>query len=73
MAAIVVGVALELKCVIETILIAVSQCCISCYFHFKYHIKQFYKSNKTEHFSYKSENGMTCIEVFKRRAGLGYR
>ena len=39
------------------------------------HLKQPYISNKTKHFSYKSGCGMhgcTCIEVFKRRAGLGY-
>ena len=33
-------------------------------------------SNKTEHFSYKGGCGVCesmCIEVFKRKAGLGYR
>ena len=39
------------------------------------HLKQPYISNKTKHFSYKGGRGMrgrTRIEVFKRRAGLGY-
>ena len=30
-------------------------------------------SNKKEHFSYKSGCGVTRIEEFKRKAGLGYR
>ena len=39
------------------------------------HLKQWYISNKTKRFSYKGGRGMhghTCIEAFKRRAGLGY-
>ena len=39
------------------------------------HLKQLYISNKTKHFSYKGGCGVlghTCIEAFKRRAGLGY-
>ena len=50
--------------------------CISHSFHFNIPFKQLYKSKKMERFSYKvgcSMCGHTCIEVFKRRAGLGYR
>ena len=39
------------------------------------HLKQPYISNKTKRFSYKGGCGVcgyTCIEAFKRRAGLGY-
>ena len=39
------------------------------------HLKRLYTNNKTEHFSYKGGCGVpgcTRIEVFKRRAGLGY-
>ena len=39
------------------------------------HLKQPYISNKTKCFSYKGVCGVcvrTCIEAFKRRAGLGY-
>ena len=39
------------------------------------HLKQPYISNKAKCFSYKGEcgvRGRTHIEVFKRRAGLGY-
>ena len=39
------------------------------------HLKQPYISNRTKRFSYKGGLGMrgrTHIEVFKRRAGLGY-
>ena len=39
------------------------------------HLKQPYISNKTKPFSYKGGCGgrvRTCIETFKRRAGLGY-
>ena len=39
------------------------------------HLKQPYISNRTKHFSYKGGRGMhgrTRIEVFKRKAGLGY-
>ena len=41
--------------------------------YFYSHLKQLYMSNKTECFSYKGGCGMpeyTCIEAFKRRAGL---
>ena len=44
--------------------------------HCNIHLKQLYLSNKTEHFSYKGGYGVRehmHIEVFKRRAGLGYR
>ena len=43
---------------------------------FNSHLKQQHISNKTEHFSYKHEcgvHGCMHIEMFKRRAGLGYR
>ena len=46
------------------------------YFHFNILFKQLYTSCKMERFSYKggcSIHGHTCIEVFERRAGLGYR
>ena len=46
-----VGVALELKAVVETTLIRISYCCISHSFHFDSYLKQLY-SNKTECFSY---------------------
>ena len=39
-------------------------------------IKQLYTSNNKEHFSYKGGcggHGCMLIEVFKRKAGLGYR
>ena len=68
-----VGVALELNHVVEINLIRVSYHFISYSFHLNSDLKQLYISNKTEHFSYKSGYGMTCIEAFKRRAGLGYR
>ena len=45
-------------------------------FHFYSHLKQLYISNKTGNFNYKGGcgvHGCTRIEVFKRRAGLGYR
>ena len=44
--------------------------------HCKIYLKQLYLSKKTEHFSYKGGCGVherMYIEVFKRRAGLGYR
>ena len=68
-----VGVALELKCDIETSLLFVSFHCITCSFHFNSYLKQLYRSNKTEHFNYKSGCGVMRIEAFKRRDGLGYR
>ena len=45
--------ALELKHVIETNLISITYCCISCYFHFNIPFKQLYTSNKIERFSFK--------------------
>ena len=72
----VMGVALELQCVIETNLIRISYHCISYYFHFNIPFKWLYTSNKVEHFSYKGGcrgRERMSIEVFKRRAGLGYR
>ena len=53
-----------------------SCCCISRYFHFNFFFKQPCTSNKMEHFGYKGGcdvHGLTCIEAFKRRSGLGYR
>ena len=47
------GVALELKHVIETNLIRVSCRCISCYFYLNVPFQQLYTSNKTECISYK--------------------
>ena len=50
--------------------------CICHSFHISIPFKQLYKSNQTEHFSYKvgcSMRGHMRIEVFKRRADLGYR
>ena len=44
--------------------------------HCKSYLKQLYLSGKAERFSYKGGCGIcehTCIEVFNRRAGLGYR
>ena len=41
--------------------------------HFNGHVKQLYKSNKTERFSYKGGCGIcghTCIKIFKRWLGL---
>ena len=64
---------LIMKCVIETILIRVSCCCISRFFKFNNHLKQLYISNKTERFGYKYGYGMTLTKMFKRRAGLDYR
>ena len=64
---------LELKRVVETRLITVSFHCISHSFHFNSELKQLYISNKMERFSNKNGCGETCIEAFKRRAGLGYR
>ena len=55
-------VALESKRVVETNLIRVSYCCISCYFCFNTPFKQLYTSNKAEHFSYKGGCG-GCIFV----------
>ena len=49
---------------------------ISHYFHFNILFKHLHTSNKTERFSYKGVCGVCgrmCIEIFKRRAGLGYR
>ena len=69
------GMALELKDIIETNLIRVSYCYISYYFHFNIPFKQLYTSNKTEHFSYKGGCGgcgHMCIKVLKRRVGLHY-
>ena len=57
--------ALELKLILETSLITVSFHYISRSFHFNSYLKQLYLSDKTEHFSYKSECGMTLIETFK--------
>ena len=59
--------------VIETNLLTVSFCCVSCSFHFNSYLKQLYISDKTEHLSYKSGCGVTCIEVFERSTSLGYR
>ena len=52
MAAKVVGVALELKRVVETNLIRVSYHCIGHSLHFNSYLKQLYTSNKTERFTY---------------------
>ena len=44
--------------------------------HFYSHLKQLYKSNKTERFGYKGGcgvHGHTFIKAIKRRAGLGHR
>ena len=44
--------------------------------HLKSYLKWLLRSNKTGHFSYKGGcgvHGLTHIEMFKRRAGLGYR
>ena len=44
--------------------------------HFYNHLKQLYISNKTKRFIYKSGcdmHGHTHIDMFKTRAGLGYR
>ena len=57
------GVALELKLIIQTNLIKVSYHCISYYFHFNVPFKQLYTSNKTECFSYKSESGGCGVHV----------
>ena len=46
------------------------------YFHLNILFKQLYTSCKMKRFSYKGGcgvRGRTCIEVFERRAGLGYR
>ena len=46
------------------------------YFHFNIPFKQLYTSCKLEHFGYKGGFGVRGhmhTEVFKRRAGLGYR
>ena len=48
----------------------------SCYFYFNIPFKQLYTNCKMEHFGYKggcSVHGNMHIEVFKKRAGLGYR
>ena len=68
-----VGMALGLKHIVETSLITVSFCSISCTFCLNSDLKQQYISTKTEHFNYKSGCGMTHIETFKRKAGLSYR
>ena len=70
------GLRIEVR-IVETNLIRVSYRCISCYFHIYIPFKWQYTSNKTERFSYKSGCGRRtcrymCIEMFKRRAGLGY-
>ena len=49
-----------------------NQLCISRFFHFNSYLKQLYISNKIECFSNKNGCGVTHIEVFKRRASLGY-
>ena len=67
------GVAIELKCIVETNQIRVCYCCVSSYFHYKIPFKWLYTSSKTEHFSYKGGNrvrGRRHIKVYKRRAGL---
>ena len=47
---------------------------LALYKHIYSCLKQLHMHNKTEHFSYKGEYGVhTCIDVFKRRAGFGYR
>ena len=59
-------IALKLKCVVETNLIRVSYCCISCSFHFNSYLKQLYISNKTERFSYKVDvvwRVLRCLEA----------
>ena len=73
MAAIVVGVALELKHVVVTSLTTVSFCCVNCSFNFNSSLKQLHISNKTECFSYKSGCGVMHIKMFEIRAGLGYK
>ena len=48
---------------------------LSLYFHFNILFKQLYTSCKIESFKFKGESDVhkhTCIEVFKRRADLGY-
>ena len=44
--------------------------------YFNSRLKQLHINSKTEHFSCKSGcgvHGRTCVEVFKKRAGLSYR
>ena len=68
------GMAVELKYVVETNLIRVSYCCISHYFHFNIPFKQLYTSNKVECYSYIGGCGVrghTHIKAFNRRGGLG--
>ena len=50
----------------------ITYCCISLYFSCDNHLKQFYISNKTEHFSYKGGCGVMHIKVFNIRAVFGY-
>ena len=40
--------------------------------HFNNTLKWLYINSKMECISYKGRCGMTCIEVFKRRASFGY-
>ena len=62
------GVALELKRVIETNLIRVSYHCISCYFCFNISFKQLYTSSETECFSYKGGCGGRISRCLKEEA-----
>ena len=67
------GVALELKHIIETNLIRVSHRCINRYFHFSSCFKQLYKSNKTEHFNYKggcNVSGHVCLSCNEKKSWL---
>ena len=65
------GMALELKCTIESNLIRVNYHCVSCYFHFNFPFKQLYKSKRWSTIVIKV--GMVGICMLIRRAGLGYR
>ena len=67
-----VGVALELKHVIETNLITLSWHFISCYFHFSSHLKQLYVSNKIYSVPI-MKVGMEYVYQGFQKVGLGYR
>ena len=71
-----VGVALELKRVVETNLIKNKLALYKPFLHLYSHLKQLYISNKTKCFSYKGGCGVCGrtqhIKAFERRAGFGY-
>ena len=65
--------ALELKCVIVTNLIRVNDCCIAVTFTLTFLLNCTQAARQSASVIKVGVRRHACIEVFERRAGLGYR